>query len=99
MVLTAMARASAAQGDYEGALARYQEARAIRLELGEKLIANESLLAIAELALAHNHIDEAARSAREAARIFRELGLPRNEAKATAVLARCQQTAFSSLRF
>jgi tetratricopeptide (TPR) repeat protein len=99
MVISGMGRALAAQGDYEGALRKYEEARAIRLELGERFIAAESLLAIAELALRHNHIAEAARSAREAAQDFRRLGVPQSEAKATAILALCQQGRPTTVRF
>jgi serine/threonine protein kinase len=87
--LSGMARSLAAAGDYQGALHKYEESRAVRLELGERLFANETLLDIAELALAHDHLPEAAGAAREAARVFRELGVPRSEEEAASVLARC----------
>jgi tetratricopeptide (TPR) repeat protein/tRNA A-37 threonylcarbamoyl transferase component Bud32 len=90
MALSGMARALAAAGDYEGALHKHEETRALRLEIGERLNANESLLDIAELALAHDHLAQAAGAAREAARVFRELGVPEGEAEAASVLARCR---------
>ena len=99
MVISGMGRALAVQGDYRGALRKYKEARAIRLELGERFIAAESLLTIAELALEHHDFTEAARSAREAAQDFRQLGAPQSEAKATAILSLCQQGRPATVRF
>jgi tetratricopeptide (TPR) repeat protein len=99
VVLSAMANARASAGDYTGALHTYEEARAIRLQLGERLVATQSLLTIAELALEHNDLAEAARSAREAARAFRDLNLPHSAERADAVLARCQTTRSAALSF
>jgi tetratricopeptide (TPR) repeat protein len=88
--LSGIARSLAAEGDYRGALSKYEESRAVRLELGERLFANASLLAIAELALDFHHPVEAAAAARKAARVFHELGVRESEAKAAAIVARCQ---------
>ena len=88
--ISGIARSLAADGDYQGALSKYKDSRAVRLELGERLFANDNLLAMAELALSFDRPTEAAAAAREAARMFRELGVPQSEARAAAVLARCQ---------
>ncbi|HEY2737625.1 MAG TPA: tetratricopeptide repeat-containing protein kinase family protein, partial [Thermoanaerobaculia bacterium] len=88
--ISGMARSLAAEGNYSGALSKYKESRAVRLELGERLFANENLLAIAELDLNFHHPAEAAAAARKAARVFHELGVRESEAKAAAILARCQ---------
>ncbi|HEX3528559.1 MAG TPA: serine/threonine-protein kinase [Thermoanaerobaculia bacterium] len=88
--ISGMARCLAAAGNYQGALSKYEESRAVRLELGERLFANDNLLAIAELALDFHHPAEAAAAAREAVRVFRELGVPESEAKAASILARCR---------
>jgi len=88
--ISGMARCLAVAGNYQGALSKYKESRAVRLELDERLFANDNLLAIAELALDFHHPAEAAAAAREAARVFRELGVPESEAKAASILARCR---------
>jgi len=90
--ISGMARSLAAEGDYQGALSKYEESRAVRLELGERLFANDNLLAIAEIALHFHHPAKAIAAARKAARVFRELGVPEGEARASSILARCRTT-------
>ncbi len=76
-----------AAGDLAAARKGYEEALAIRRELGEKTNIAFSLLALGELALEEGELDDAAGKAGQAALEFSSAEQPDNEGEALSLLA------------
>ena len=86
--ISGLGQIAAVHGDLREARQRYEEALAIRNEIGEKGTTAESRLALATVSLEEGRPAEAEGPAGEAAEQFREQKDADNEALALAILAR-----------